>query len=135
MHLNSNCTSSTSDFPLACYERQCMSVVKIVNFNLFKCVFITNWYRGGKGNSLWRKNKWRNGFLPEAVSLISLRKCFLTVIIRKTSTFDLQMFYKIETLLFARKIEAVDSLISVLNGVLKKKRLKKKICECAPNRL
>lgn len=32
--------------------------------------------------------------------------------------FDFQMFDKMETLLFARKMELVDSLISVFNGVL-----------------
>lgn len=76
-----------------------------------------------KGNNLWRQNKWRNVVfesLPVAASLISLRKCFLTIIIRKIPTFDFQMFDKMETLLFARKMEPVYSLISVFSGVLRK---------------
>ena len=111
MHLNSNCTGGTSDISLAHFERQWVSVAQTVSFNLFKCVFATNWHRGGKGNSLWKKNKWRNMSLPVAVSLISLRKCFLTIIIRKIPTFNFQMFEKMETCIFARKMELVDPLL------------------------
>lgn len=67
-----------------------------------------------------------------AVSLISLRKCFLTIIIRKIY---FQMFDKMETLVFARKMELVDLLISIFNGVLRKGFKGEKIVNCAPNRL
>lgn len=36
------------------------------------------------------------------------------------------MFDKMETLVFARKMEPVDPLISIFNGVLRKKALKEK---------
>lgn len=76
-----------------------------------------------KGNSLWRQNKWTNVFfesLPVEASLISLRKCFLTIIVWKIPTFNFHLFDKMETLLFAKKMEPLDPLISIFNGVLRK---------------
>lgn len=45
------------------------------------------------------------------------------------------MFDKMETLVFARKMEPVDPLISIFNGVLRKGFKGEKCVDYAPNRL
>lgn len=45
------------------------------------------------------------------------------------------MFDNMETLVFARKMEPVDPLISIFNGVLRKGFKEEKCVKCAPNRL